>query len=323
MWSVGGGWHYLGPSLFEVGDLFGQTAEGPREKTPKPIAWRCSDPSFGSQVAEALEVPILDRQYLCRFRNSFHCWTDGSRRGRHHCKGGWGLALFKRGLHTPTAAEVRNPRNILLQGFGPMSLVADDMFFAGATTITNGTAELNAAIEMLFALLDLALVAKRRVAQEEKPCLGDNIIVHLDATYVVGLCNNKFSIRENIVMAKLVKHLWREVGKYFMLECVWTKAHANNEANNYVDLLAKMGTEKSNIGKFHTRPFVLDSEWCATEFRAGIGAATNAAILSCALFLESKVALKHSAVASYYAGLQRADPSNGRGHRGGRIADNT
>ena len=127
--------------------------------------------------------------------------------------------------------------------------------------MSNGTAELQAVVESLFFLLR---VGRERAEQRcnlsedpvtpsnssilnafpsnEVPRLGDSIIIHPDATYVVGLCNNKFISRENIVLANLVRHLWREASNHFFLEAVWTKAHAEDEGNNLFDRLAVFGT---------------------------------------------------------------------------------
>ena len=131
-----------------------------------------------------------------------------------------------------------------------MDIQPSSQYYIGATVVSNGTAELQAAIEALYYLLSLAIGARRRVALEPQVCLGDSVIFHPDSTYVVGICNNKFAIRENIAAARLLKHLWKIVGRFFMLECVWTKAHANDHANNWVDALADFGTQPTHFPIF-------------------------------------------------------------------------
>ena len=72
------------------------------------------------------------------------------------------------------------------------------------------------------------------------PALRGKIVIHPDATYIVDLCNHKLVVRANIILTVLVKHLWRQVSEFFFLEAVWTKAHAYDNANNYVDRLADL-----------------------------------------------------------------------------------
>ena len=203
-------------------------------------------------------------------------------------------------MHTPTKAAVADQSNIIYSGFGPMSLDPSCQYFVGATVISNGTAELQAMVEALFFLLSEGLCRRRRVGQEQHICLGDSIILHPDASYVVGLCNNVFAIRENIVLARLVKHLWKVVSRYFMLECYWTKSHAKDEANNYVDRLADLGTQSSYVTSFHSRLSVTSSEWEELDFLASVGAAGSGQLSSCALYLEGKVAVSRSATSAFY-----------------------
>ena len=100
--------------------------------------------------------------------------------------------------------------------------------------MSNGTAELQAVAESLFFLLRVRkekaeqrdnlsedpvtpsnLLILNAFPSNEIPKLGDSIIIHPDATYVVGLCNNEFIPREDIILANLVRHLWKKVPNHF------------------------------------------------------------------------------------------------------------
>lgn len=73
--------------------------------------------------------------------------------------------------------------------------------------------------EALFYLLELGLLAERCPTSIEHKIqffnIWDTIVFHPAASYVVGLCNNKFAIREHIVLARFVTHLWQFVNRIF------------------------------------------------------------------------------------------------------------
>ena len=164
--------------------------------------------------------------------------------------------MFGKDHSTPTKEEIV-AGSALVTAFGPVSLDPSSNYFLGAVRITSGTAELNAAAEVLLWLLRQGEVASGRSANlipERHPehllSLGDHVIIHPDASYVVGSLNGKFAVRENIMLASLVRHLVERVSRYFVLEAIWTRGHAGDEANELVDGLAKKGTKDAHSPMF-------------------------------------------------------------------------
>ena len=108
-------------------------------------------------MGEALEV---DRDPSSRHderadATSFHLWTYGSfKKSRHGSpsKGRCGFALFKEGISKPTKQQFLADTGILFKALGPASLDTSSAWFLGATSVSNGTAELQAVAESLFLL---------------------------------------------------------------------------------------------------------------------------------------------------------------------------
>ena len=150
-------------------------------------------------------------------------------------------------------------------------------------------------------------------------CLEDSIILHPDSSYVVGFCFNRFAIKENIVLARLLRHLWKEASKYVLLDCVWTKAYSNDNANNHVDHLTGLGTNSSLFNKFHIRPIWFLSDWSGLEYLAAIGALSWEQVAARSLELEDRFRVSRNCVTAYYAGLREAKQANIQSHGQGEL----
>ena len=91
---------------------------------------------------------------------------------------------------------------------------------------------------------------------------GDKVIIHPDSKYAMGIAQGLFFPRENVLMSKLLRHLYGVVQKVFDVSLRWTRGHDGDIGNLLADTLA-------NEGCAAEIPFDRDfvpSYWDAEEF---------------------------------------------------------
>ena len=186
-------------------------------------------------------IPVVDG---C---NAWHLWCDGGtrtvstighRNRRTTIGAGWGFCLFPKGCQTPTSRE-----EAILTRKGPVVLDTSSSLYTGATRLTNNTAEMSAMIELCWFLLTIhaphpnCVNTRRNVAMRT----GDKVIIHPDSKYAMGIAQGLFLPRENVLMAKLLRHLYGVVQKVFDVCLRWTRGHDGDIGNLLADSLAHDG----------------------------------------------------------------------------------
>ena len=91
---------------------------------------------------------------------------------------------------------------------------------------------------------------------------GDKVIIHPDSKYAMGIAQGLFIPRENVLMAKLLRHLYGVVQKVFDVSLRWTRGHDGDIRNLLADSLAHEGCAAELP---HDRDF-MPSNWDAEEF---------------------------------------------------------
>jgi len=147
--------------------------------------------------------------------NNYHCWTDGSLKGKVGISshGGWGSIICD---------ENDNVITELCSGF---------------TNTTNNRMEIRAVLETL------------RYFKEPS-----NLTIVSDSQYVVNTINEgwvkKWYEEKDYTKANL--DLWFEILDYLdfhNVTMVWTKGHADNQMNNRVDELCQFAANCLNLPK--------------------------------------------------------------------------
>ena len=151
---------------------------------------------------------------------------------------GCGFCLVPQGCQTPTIRD-----DAILTRRGPVVLNAESKLFTGATRLTNNAAEMSALIEVCWFLLAIhaphpSCVNKRRHMAMRT---GDKVIIHPDSKYAIGIAQGLFFPRENVLMAKLLRHLHGVVQRVFDVSLCWTKGHDGDLGNVLADTLANEG----------------------------------------------------------------------------------
>ena len=88
------------------------------------------------------------------------------------------------------------------------------------------------------------------------------MIIHPDSKYAMGIAQGLFFPRENMLMAKLLRHLYGVVQRVFDVSLCWTKGHDGDLGNVLADTLANEGCA---VELPDDRDFV-PLEWDAEEF---------------------------------------------------------
>ena len=70
---------------------------------------------------------------------------------------------------------------------------------------------------------------------------GDKVIIHPDCKYAMSIAQGLFFPRENVLMAKLLRHLYGVVQRVFDVSLCWTKGHDGDLGNVLADTLANEG----------------------------------------------------------------------------------
>ena len=238
-----------------------------RHKQPKPIGWRLTDRAYCEEIKTSCNIVssgICDADGS----NAWHLWCDGGtrtapllghRKRRVTIGAGWGFCLFPKGCHTPTTRD-----EAILSQRGPVVLNAESKLFTGATRLTNNTAEMSALIEVCWFLLTIHTPHPSSVNRRRHVTMrtGDKVIIHPDSKYAMGIAQGLFFPRENVLMAKLLRHLYGVVQRVFDVSLSWTKGHDGDLGNMLADSLANEGcvSELQNDRDF------MPSEWDAEEF---------------------------------------------------------
>ena len=139
--------------------------------------------------------------------NAWHMWCDGGtrtaplighRKRRVTVGAGWGFCLFPQGCQTPTSRD-----DAILTRRGPVVLNAESKLFVGATRLTNNVAEMSALIEVCWFLLAIHAPHPRCVNRRRQMAMRTQ-----DSKYAIGIAQGLFFPRENVLMAKLLRHLY-------------------------------------------------------------------------------------------------------------------
>ena len=200
--------------------------------------------------------------------NAWHLWCDGGTRSvptighrnrRTTIAAGWGFCLFPKGCQTPTCRE-----EAVLTRKGPVVLDTSSSLYTGATRLTNNTAEMSALIEICWFLLTIHTPRPNCVNRRRHLAMrtGDKVIIHPDSKYAMGIAQGLFIPRENVLMAKLLRHLYGVVQKVFDVSLRWTRRHDGDIGNLLADSLAQDGCAAEHP---HDRDF-MPSNWDAEEF---------------------------------------------------------
>ena len=88
------------------------------------------------------------------------------------------------------------------------------------------------------------------------------MIIHPDSKYAMGIAQGLFFPRENVLMAKLLRHLYGVVQRVFDVSLCWAKGHDGDLGNVLADTLANEGCA---VELPDDRDFV-PLEWDAEEF---------------------------------------------------------
>ena len=91
---------------------------------------------------------------------------------------------------------------------------------------------------------------------------GDKVIIHPDSKYAMGIAQGLFLPRENVLMAKLLRHLYGVVQKVFDVCLRWTRGHDGDIGNLLADSLAHDGCSAELL---RVREF-MPLHWDAEEF---------------------------------------------------------
>ena len=91
---------------------------------------------------------------------------------------------------------------------------------------------------------------------------GDKVIIHPDSKYAIGIAQGLFFPRENVLMVKLLRHLYGVVQRVFDVSLCWTKGHDGDLGNVLADTVANEGCAV----EFPVDRDFVPSEWDAEEF---------------------------------------------------------
>ena len=183
----------------------------------------------------------------------------GHRNRRVTVGAGWGFCLFPQGCQIPTVRD-----DAILTRRGPVVLNAESKMFTGATRLTNNTAEMSALIEVCWFLLAIHAPHPNCVNNRRHMAMrtGDKVFIHPDSKYAIGVVQGLFFPRENVLMAKLLRHLYGVVQRVFDVSLCWTKGHDGDLGNVLADTLANEGCAM----EFPVDRDFVPSDWNAEEF---------------------------------------------------------
>ena len=173
---------------------------------------------------------VTEELALCR------CWDTGTDARLSGLDGDF--VCFQKGCQTPTCRE-----EAILTRKGPVVLETSSSLYTRATLLTNNTAEMSAMIEIWWFLLTIhaphpnCVNTRRNVAIRTE----DKVIIHPDSKYAMGIALGLFLPRENVLMAKLLRHLYGVVQKVFDISLRWTRGHDGDIGNLLADSLAHDG----------------------------------------------------------------------------------
>ena len=233
----------------------------------KPIGWRLLNRAYCEDIKASCNIMSSGISDVDG-SNEWHMWCDGGthtaplmghRRKRMTIGVGWGFCLFPKGCQTPTCRE-----EAILTRKGPVVLDTASRLFTGATRLTNNTAEMTALIEICWFLLTINTPHPNCVNRRRHFALrtGDKVIIHPDSKYAMGIAQGLFFPRENVLMAKLLRHLYGVVQRVFDVPLRWTRGHDGDIGNLLADALASEGcTAETPLD----RDFI-PANWDAEEF---------------------------------------------------------
>ena len=108
----------------------------------------------------------------------------------------------------------------MIEACGPVQIKKGEEFYIGATRATNNTAEMQGVIEALFWLNSCV---ERGTLQADA-----DVLFTVDSRYVKGLIEDKFSARENMVLATLLGHMWKVTKQRLRLRIRWIRGHSGD-----------------------------------------------------------------------------------------------
>ena len=124
----------------------------------------------------------------------------------------------------------------MTEAFGPVQITKGDEFYIGATRATNNTAEMHRVIEALFWLNSCV---ERGTLHDD-----DDVLFTVDSRYVKGLIDEKFTARENSVLATLLGHMGKVTKQRIRLHIHWIRGHSGDVGNCIADRLADECTRR-------------------------------------------------------------------------------
>ena len=144
---------------------------------------------------------------------ALYVYTDGSDRDETRTQkcAGWGFtAMTKR----PRCGD-----KPMIEACGPAQITKGEEFYIGATRATNNTAKMQGVIEVLF-------------------WLNFSKLMTVNSHYVKGLIEEKFTARENRVLATLLGHMWKVTKQRLRLYIRWMRGHSGDVGNGIAGRLA-------------------------------------------------------------------------------------
>lgn len=198
---------------------------------------------------------------------AWHFWTDGGASWGPHVRGrrreGWGLALYARGLATPTAND-----QPLLRLCGLVVLDAAHPLYVGACRLSNNDAELCSMLEVVFYILG-ALEDQRGVKRRRLDvCIQtrDEVCIHPDSKYAMCIAEGLFLPLEHVLLGYLRSHIRPRARQRIRLRFEWTWRRSTDAGNKMADSLAAMGMDTLQSDAHMKERLPID-EWGAQESR--------------------------------------------------------
>ena len=124
----------------------------------------------------------------------------------------------------------------MIEACGPVQITKGEQFYIGATRATNNTAEMQGVIE---ALIWLNSCVERGTLHAD-----DDVLITVDSRHVKGLIDEKFTARENRVLATLLGHMWKVTKQRLRLHIRWIRGHLGDVGNCIADRLADEGSRR-------------------------------------------------------------------------------
>lgn len=138
---------------------------------------------------------------------------------------GWGFIGYKKGISKPHPSD-----DPIIEARGGVQLDINLEGYCGAVRHSRAVAELDAAFELCAYLLSKLEQARSPSRQKQEWTLqrGDTVAIRPDTQYVIGIMEGKFIPRDNVVLAHLFRHMFRQLSKQVQTRIIWTKGHADD-----------------------------------------------------------------------------------------------